>query len=150
MNNRHAQERITATLWTRRRFVACAAAFSASSLLVAAKNEVTPAVAFDKVVEDFMKERGTAGGALAVVKDRRLAYARGYGWADRDAKIAVKADSLFRIASASKPITGVAVLKLAEHYEDHFRFVAWCSRCAHHVCSDLFTIGRTVGWVIHR
>lgn len=61
-----------------------------------------------------MAARQVPGGALAVVKDRRLVYARGYGWADRDAKIPVKADSLFRIASVSKPITAVAVLKLIE------------------------------------
>ena len=61
-----------------------------------------------------MEARQVPGGALAVVKDRRLIYARGYGWANRDAKIPVKADSLFRIASISKPITGVAVMKLVE------------------------------------
>jgi N-acyl-D-amino-acid deacylase len=72
------------------------------------------AVAFDREMEAFMSARGVPGGALAVVKDRRLVYARGYGWADRDAKIPAKADSLFRIASVSKPITGVAVMKLIE------------------------------------
>lgn len=61
-----------------------------------------------------MAVRKIPGGALAVVKDRRLVYARGYGWADRDAKIPVKADSLFRIASITKPFTVVAVLKLVE------------------------------------
>jgi N-acyl-D-amino-acid deacylase len=70
--------------------------------------------AFDHEMEAFMAARKIPGGALAIVKDRRLVYARGYGWADRDAKAAVKADSLFRIASASKPITAVAVLKLME------------------------------------
>jgi N-acyl-D-amino-acid deacylase len=69
---------------------------------------------FDKEMEAFMSARKVPGGALAVVKDRRLVYARGYGWADRDAKIPAKADSLFRIASISKPITAVAVLKLVE------------------------------------
>ncbi len=29
-----------------------------------------------------MKARKVPGGALAVIKDRRLVYARGYGWAD--------------------------------------------------------------------
>lgn len=61
-----------------------------------------------------MAARGVPGGALAVVKDRRLVYARGYGLADREAKVQAKADSLFRIASVSKPITGVAVMKLIE------------------------------------
>jgi len=69
---------------------------------------------FDREMEQFMQARGVPGGALAVAKDGRLVYARGYGWADRDKKEAVRPESLFRIASISKPITGVAVLKLVE------------------------------------
>jgi N-acyl-D-amino-acid deacylase len=69
---------------------------------------------FDREMEAFMSARNIPGGALAVVKDHRLVYARGYGWADRDGKTSVKPDSLFRIASISKPITGVAVMKLVE------------------------------------
>ena len=72
------------------------------------------AAAFDREMEAFMSARGVPGGALAVVKDRRLVYARGYGWANREEKIPVQADSLFRIASISKSFTGVAVLKLVE------------------------------------
>src|SRR5436190_2492309 len=72
------------------------------------------AQAFDLEMEPFMAARKVPGGPLAVVKDRRLVYARGYGWADRDKKIPVKPDSLFRIASVSKPITAVAVLNLVE------------------------------------
>ena len=78
------------------------------------KGAVPVADAFDREVETFMKARGIPGGALAVVKDRRLVYARGYGLADRDRSLAVRPDSLFRIASLSKPITGVAVMKLIE------------------------------------
>jgi N-acyl-D-amino-acid deacylase len=48
------------------------------------------------------------------VKQGRLVYARGYGWADREAEEAAQAQSLFRIASLSKPITAVAVLRLVE------------------------------------
>lgn len=61
-----------------------------------------------------MTRRGTPGGAIAVVKGRRLVFARGYGWADRDKKLAASTESLFRIASVTKPITAVALLKLAE------------------------------------
>ena len=79
-----------------------------------AATPVSVAKAFDREVESFMADRRVVGGALAVVKDRRLVYARGYGWADRDRKIAPTPASLFRIASISKPVTAVAVLKLAE------------------------------------
>jgi N-acyl-D-amino-acid deacylase len=69
---------------------------------------------FDREMEQFMAARKIPGGALAVVKNRRLVYARGYGWADREKQLPVNADSLFRIASISKPITAVAVMQLVE------------------------------------
>src|SRR5206468_11881567 len=52
--------------------------------------------AFDREIHKFMAARNVPGGALAVVKDRRLVYARGYGWADRESKVPVKPTSLFR------------------------------------------------------
>src|SRR5229473_8118123 len=76
--------------------------------------QISVAEAFDREIEKFMLIRKVPGGALAVVKDRRLIYARGYGWADREKGIRVRPDSLFRIASVSKPITAVMVLRLVE------------------------------------
>lgn len=72
------------------------------------------AEAFDREVEAFLTARKIPGGALAVAKDGRLVYAKGYGWADRENRIRAQATTLFRIASISKPITAVAVLKLVE------------------------------------
>jgi len=54
------------------------------------------------------------GGAVAVAKDGRLVLARGYGLADVERGEPVEPDSLFRIASVSKPITAAAVLVLVE------------------------------------
>jgi len=68
--------------------------------------------AFDDTVNSFMQARKIPGGALAVIRDRRLVYTRGYGWADVEKKEAPRPDSLFRIASVSKPFTAVAVLQL--------------------------------------
>ncbi len=72
---------------------------------------------FDRTITDFMEARRFPGGSLAVVKDRRLVYAKGYGWADRDRNIPVRPDTLFRIASISKPFTAAAVLKLVERHQ---------------------------------
>lgn len=70
--------------------------------------------AFDGWMQSFMTEHQIPGGSLAIVRDGKLVYARGFGWADRDAKEPVQAESLFRIASVSKPITAVAILQLVE------------------------------------
>jgi len=69
---------------------------------------------FDDALEGHLREYGIPGGALAVVRDGRLVHAKGYGWADLEGKVPVAADSLFRIASLSKSITAVAVLKLVQ------------------------------------
>src|SRR5688572_6817044 len=69
---------------------------------------------FDQVISDLMKTHKVPGGAVAVVKDGRLVYARGFGYADVENKVTVAPHALFRIASVSKPITAVAILRLVE------------------------------------
>jgi N-acyl-D-amino-acid deacylase len=61
-----------------------------------------------------MERHHLPGGALAISKDGKLVYARGFGYADVENKVPVDPDSLFRIASLTKPITAVAVMKLVE------------------------------------
>ena len=62
-----------------------------------------------------MSKWNIPGGAVALVYDERLVMAEGYGLADRENSQPVTPESLFRIASVSKPITAVAIFKL---YED--------------------------------
>lgn len=69
---------------------------------------------FDDMMVGFIKTHQVPGAALAVTKDSRLIYARGFGYADLDARQPVQPDSLFRIASISKPFTAVAVLQQVE------------------------------------
>jgi CubicO group peptidase (beta-lactamase class C family) len=71
--------------------------------------------AFDRVMLDFLQARPDVPGAtLAVARDGKLVYARGFGHADLERKQSVQPNALFRIASVSKPITGVAILQLVE------------------------------------
>jgi CubicO group peptidase (beta-lactamase class C family) len=69
---------------------------------------------YDSAVQQFMQRWSVPGAAVAVVRDGRLVFARGYGLADVATGAAVQPDSLFRIASVSKPITSAAVMKLVE------------------------------------
>ena len=71
-------------------------------------------VAFDALMTSFLLEHQLPGAALAVTKDGRLVYARGFGYADVEARTPVQPQSLFRIASISKPFTAVAVLQLVD------------------------------------
>ena len=69
---------------------------------------------YDDLVTELMREHQIPGGAVAVVKDGRLVFAHGYGWADVEHGVPVQPDALFRVASLAKPITSVAVLALVE------------------------------------
>lgn len=69
---------------------------------------------FDRMMEGFVREHRVPGASLAVSRDGKLVYARGFGYADVEAKEPVRPGSLFRVASVSKPITAVAVLGLSE------------------------------------
>ncbi|HYZ75922.1 MAG TPA: serine hydrolase [Gaiellaceae bacterium] len=67
----------------------------------------------DKVAA-YMTTHSIPGLALAITKDGRLVYAGGFGLADKSTGQEASPTQLFRIASVSKPITPVAVMRLLE------------------------------------
>lgn len=68
----------------------------------------------DESIERFRSQNNLKGLSVAIVKDERLVFAKGYGFANEEEKIETTAEHLFRIASVSKLVTAVAVLKLVE------------------------------------
>jgi CubicO group peptidase (beta-lactamase class C family) len=73
------------------------------------------AVIIDEFMEKFRERNGLKGVVLAIVKDEKLVFTRGYGLADEQSGIPVTPYHLFRLASVSKLITAVAVMKLVEN-----------------------------------
>ncbi|MEJ1938507.1 serine hydrolase domain-containing protein, partial [Nostoc sp. NIES-2111] len=69
----------------------------------------------DRAISSLLAKYSIPGAAAALAKDGRLLYARGFGTADLASQEPVQPDSLFRIASLSKPITAIAVLQLVEN-----------------------------------
>lgn len=70
-------------------------------------------------LDDFfakeMAKEHVPGAAVALVKDGKLFFSKGYGYADLDKKIPVVPDkTLFRVGSISKLFTTTAVLQLIE------------------------------------
>lgn len=61
-----------------------------------------------------MTQYHVPGMAIAITRNGKLVYARGYGNADTTTHTPVTPQHLFRIASVSKCITAIAILKLAE------------------------------------
>lgn len=66
---------------------------------------------FDDYMRDLMQAHGVRAGSLAMVKDGRLVLARGYTWAEAGYPL-TEPNSLFRVASCSKPLTSMAVHRL--------------------------------------
>ena len=69
---------------------------------------------FDNLFAKFLETNRLPGVAVAVTRNGKLAYARGFGYADLENKTVVEPTSLVRLASVSKPITAVGVMKLVE------------------------------------
>ncbi|HVJ68436.1 MAG TPA: serine hydrolase [Caulifigura sp.] len=72
------------------------------------------AEAYDRIFQKFMRDHHVPGGAMTIIDRGKIVAQRGYGFADIVAREQVQPDSLFRIASISKPITAIAILQLVE------------------------------------
>jgi len=68
----------------------------------------------DSTVNAFRKKWKIPGISVAIAKDRRLIYAKGIGLADTATMELVTPHSLFRIASCSKTITAIGIMKLIQ------------------------------------
>ncbi|MBC9931012.1 serine hydrolase domain-containing protein [Chitinophaga qingshengii] len=68
----------------------------------------------DHIIKAFMTQYQVPGMAVAITRHGKLVYAKGFGVTNRNTRKPVTADSRFRIASVSKSITAVAILKLVE------------------------------------
>lgn len=89
-------------------------ALSLAALLPVQKLQPDRFTSFDQVVEEHIRARGIHGASLAVSRDGEILYASGYGWADAAGARSATSNTRYRIASISKPVTAVAILRLVE------------------------------------
>jgi len=68
----------------------------------------------NSVVTAFMIKHNVVGSSLAIAKNGKLVYAKGFGVMDKNTNEPVQATSVFRIASISKPITSAAIMVMLE------------------------------------
>jgi len=72
------------------------------------------AVRIDAAVDKALAEQRIVGATVLVAHDGRLAYSRHAGLADREAGRPVADDTIFRLASLTKPMVTAAALALVE------------------------------------
>src|SRR5947209_5954421 len=66
------------------------------------------------VIRHDVERRLVPGAVLLIARGGRVGYAEAFGCRDREAAAPMTLDSIFRVASMTKPITSVAAMMLAE------------------------------------
>lgn len=61
-----------------------------------------------------MNETGMVGIGAAIIINKKLVWTKGYGYADKEAKIPFTPSTIMNIASISKTFTGVCIMKAVE------------------------------------
>lgn len=68
----------------------------------------------DRNIERFIGRWNIKGLSLAVTRNDSLLYAKGYGWADVEDGRKMTPQNIMRLASASKLVTAIAIMRLVE------------------------------------
>jgi RNA polymerase sigma factor (sigma-70 family) len=68
----------------------------------------------EKQIPKLMEEAKVPGLSIAIIKDAKLFWRRGFGVKDVTSKVLVDNDTVFEAASTSKPVFAYAVMKLCE------------------------------------
>lgn len=71
--------------------------------------------ACDAQVQALLNTYNIPGAAFALSRNGKLVYDRAFGNADLAQSQATRPHNLFRLASVSKPITGIAIMKLVQN-----------------------------------
>ncbi|MGD1048015.1 MAG: serine hydrolase domain-containing protein, partial [Candidatus Krumholzibacteriaceae bacterium] len=93
----------------------------ASMIASAALGETLPATGssrvagkLDTLLQAEVDSFGLAGLGACIVKDGRVAWSGGFGWADRESKRPVTSETIFKVGSVSKTVTLAAFMSLWE------------------------------------
>lgn len=67
---------------------------------------------FESYVTSLLEENHVVGAAVAVSKNKEIVYQKGFGYRDLENKKPVTIDTIFGIASISKSVTALAIVRL--------------------------------------
>ena len=68
----------------------------------------------DELFETAVKERQIAGSVVLIARKGQVVHLKAAGFADAEAKKPMATDTIFRLASMTKPVTSVAVMMLVD------------------------------------
>lgn len=95
---------------------------AAAALLLAAQVSAAPpetgdriiACQIDAAIDRAIAEKRLVGAVVLVASDGKIVYRRAAGLADREAATPMRENTLFRLASVSKPLATAAAMRLVE------------------------------------
>jgi serine beta-lactamase-like protein LACTB len=70
--------------------------------------------ATDDVISSYISQHHVPGLSMAVISHGKVIVSKGYGFADVENGVPATADTVYRIASISKPVTATAAMTLVE------------------------------------
>lgn len=71
----------------------------------------------DSLIRRYLTRWELNGAQIAISRNDSLIYAKGFGWADKEKGIEMQPSHLMRIASVSKLVTAVGIMKLQEMHK---------------------------------
>jgi len=69
---------------------------------------------FEAVLENLVQKNQLPGVAAGIIKNQKLIWAKGIGYADIENKVPTDPTTLYRLASTSKPFAAVLIMQLIE------------------------------------
>jgi CubicO group peptidase (beta-lactamase class C family) len=87
---------------------------ASSALAKSAATDNSLSARLDGVIDQAIADKRIVGAVTIVAKDGKIIYHRAVGFADREAKIPMREDNIFRLASMTKTMTTAAALALVQ------------------------------------
>ncbi len=109
----NGREKLHSTVWVQKVEAATSLTLPSGPLPVNG-NVGKDLIPLNDLLTNTIVENNIPGATVAVARDGKIIYERGFGYADVDKKTPMNADAVMRIASISKSITAMAVLLLME------------------------------------
>jgi CubicO group peptidase (beta-lactamase class C family) len=70
--------------------------------------------AVDAAIDSAISSKRLVGAVVLIAQDGQFIYRRAAGLADRESRIAMKEDAIFRLASITKPFVAITAMRLVE------------------------------------
>lgn len=100
--------------------LAAALALAGSAVASTPARAQTPSSAHDRwsgvraTIRDVMRESSLASITVAVAKDGKIVWEEGFGWADREKMLPATPQTMYSLASISKPFSATGLMTLVE------------------------------------